>query len=55
MVILQVTFVLLMHTVELRAYPTMAECLTVKTLLEQGEPPVKGLVQRFECRKKEEL
>jgi len=54
MIILQVTFILLMHTIELRAYPTWEACLTAKAMLEEGEPPERGQAQRFDCRKQDQ-
>jgi len=55
MIILQVTFILLMHTIELRAYPTWEACLTAKAMLEDGEPPERGVAQRFDCIRKEDV
>ena len=49
MILLQVTFIMLSYTLDLRAFDTWQACNEVKAALEQGYSPGKGQTQRFEC------
>lgn len=41
------------HQVIITTFPTLERCEQVAGLLRQGEPPVRGQGQRFECKEKE--